>query len=96
LPPGELADHDISLPFSDAVRIGNSLYLSGNIGCVPGTREIPSDPADEARNVLDAIQAVLKEAGMTIDDLVFVQVFTIDIGLFDTFTTRRNSGDGQC
>jgi enamine deaminase RidA (YjgF/YER057c/UK114 family) len=75
------------LPFSDAVRVKGqeTIYLSGRIGFVPGTMEIPADPVDEARYLLEGIRSVLKEAGMTMDDLVYVQIFTPDVKLFDTF-----------
>ena len=75
------------LPFSDAVRVKGqeTVYLSGRIGFVPGTTEIPADPAEEARYLLEGVAAVLKEAGMMMEDLVFVQIFSPDVKLFETF-----------
>jgi 2-iminobutanoate/2-iminopropanoate deaminase len=75
----------VAAPFSDAVLVGDTLYLAGRIGLVPGTREIPATAEEEARNVLDQFKAVLAEAGMTMDDLVSVQVFCSDVKLFDTW-----------
>jgi reactive intermediate/imine deaminase len=75
----------VAAPFSDAVLVGDTLYLAGRIGFVPGTRELPPSAEDEARNVLDQFKSVLAEAGMTMDDLVFVQVFCSDVKLFDTW-----------
>jgi 2-iminobutanoate/2-iminopropanoate deaminase len=75
------------LPFSDAVQVGNTLYIAGRIGVIPGTRTVPKDPREEARNMLDAVQAVLQQAGLTMDDLVYVQIFTPDVSLFDTFNS---------
>ena len=75
----------VAAPFSDAVLVGDTLYLAGRIGLVPGTREIPATAEEEARNVLDQFKAVLAEAGMTMDDLVSVQVFCSDVTLFDTW-----------
>ncbi len=72
-------------PFSDAVLVGDTLYLAGRIGFKPGTREVPATPEEEAKNVLDQFKTVLAEAGMTTDDLVSVQVFCTDVKLFDTW-----------
>lgn len=73
------------LPFSDAVLVNNTLYIAGRIGFRPGTTEIPKDPADEARYMLDGVHAVLGEAGMHMNDFVYVQIFCSDVSLFDTF-----------
>jgi len=73
----------VTAPFSDAVLVGDTLYLAGRIGFVPGTREVPATAEEEARNVLDQFKAVLAEAGMSMDDLVSVQVFCSDVSLFD-------------
>ncbi len=74
---------DSGAPFSGAVLTGDTLYLSGMLGLENG--QVPSDPAAEARNVLDAIQATLIEAGMTMDDLVYVQIFCSDVAHYDAF-----------
>jgi enamine deaminase RidA (YjgF/YER057c/UK114 family) len=79
--PGKRPD----LPFSDAVLAGTALYIAGRIGFKPGTTDIPSDPAEEARNMLGGVRAVLAEAGMEMNDLVYVQIFCSDVSLFDTF-----------
>lgn len=72
-----------SLPFSDAVLVGDTLYLAGRIGTKPGTREVPATAEEEAKLVLDQYKDVLAAAGMTMDDLVSVQVFCSDVKLFD-------------
>jgi len=74
-----------SLPFSDAVLVGDTLYMAGRLGLKPGTREVPATAEEEARNVLDQFKAVLAAADMTMDDLVSVQVFCSDVSLFDTW-----------
>jgi reactive intermediate/imine deaminase len=71
-------------PFSQAVRVGDTLYLSGTLGLTP-ERKVPEEAAAEARNALDALKKTLAEAGMTMDDLVSVQVFCSDVALFDTW-----------
>ena len=73
------------VPFSDGVLVGNTLYLAGRLGLDPKTRRLPDTIEDEARNALDGIKATLAEAGMTMDDLVSVQVFCSDVSVFDKF-----------
>ncbi len=75
----------VTAPFSDAVLVGDTLYLAGRIGFLPGTRQVPATAEEEARLVLDQFKAVLAQADMTMDDLVSVQVFCSDVSLFDTW-----------
>ena len=72
-------------PVSDAVLAGNTLYVAGRLGMDPETGRPPATAEQEARNVLDGIQAVLAEADMTMDDLVSVQVFCSDVTLYGAF-----------
>jgi len=80
-----LPNRNASLPFSDGVMVGNTLYLAGRLGVDPQTNQVPNDPEQEARLMIDSFKAVLAEAGMTMDDLVTVQVFCSDISLYDKF-----------
>jgi enamine deaminase RidA (YjgF/YER057c/UK114 family) len=82
-----LPGRPVQAPFSDAVLVGNTLYLAGRLGLDPATGRPPADPAVEARLLLEGFRAVLAEAGMTMNDLVFVQVFCSDVALFDTWNT---------
>ena len=70
-------------PFSGAVQVDDTLYLSGMLGLEEG--QVPADPAREAGNVLNAIQGTLEQAGMTMDDLVYVQIFCSDVSHYDVF-----------
>ena len=81
--PRSAAEEGVA-PFSGAVRVGDTLYLSGNIG-IDENFEVPDDPAEEARRVLDAIKGTLEAAGMTMDDLVYVQIFCSDVAHYDAF-----------
>jgi 2-iminobutanoate/2-iminopropanoate deaminase len=72
-------------PFSDAVIVGETIYLAGKLGLEAATNKPPSDPAAEARLVLDAVKKTLEQAGATMDDLVSVQVFCSDLAHYDTF-----------
>ncbi len=78
-----LAGNEGDAPFSGAVQVGDTLYLSGMLGLEGG--QVPDDPADEARNVLNAIRGTLEQAGMTMDDLVYVQIFCADVSHYDAF-----------
>ena len=74
-------------PFSDAVLAGDTLYVAGRLGLDPDTGRPPATAEQEARNVLDGIRAVLEEADMTMNDLVTVQVFCSDVGLYGAFNS---------
>jgi 2-iminobutanoate/2-iminopropanoate deaminase len=70
-----------TLPFSEAVRVGDMLYLAGQIGTKPGTRELaPGGIAGETRQVLENIKAVLERRGSSLDRVVKCTVFLADIG----------------
>ncbi len=73
-----------ALPFSGAVLVGNTLYLSGAIG-LDENQQVPSTPEAEARLVLNSMQGTLEAAGMTMDDLVSVQVFCSDVAHYAAF-----------
>ena len=74
------------LPFSDAVLVdGRTLYLSGRIGRIPGRSEVPESPEEEAHFLLGDVRRVLALAGMTMDDLVQVQIFSSDVSLWERF-----------
>ena len=74
-----------NLPFSDAVLVDSTLYVSGRIGIDPGTGVAPPDVAAEMKLLFDGFEAVLREAEMTMDDLVWVQVYSPDVSLWDEF-----------
>jgi len=84
------------LPFSDAVLEGDTLYLAGRIGIDPATGMAPANLDEEIRFLFDAVEGVLGLAGMTMDDLVWVQVFSPDVSLWDRFNAayvKRFSGE---
>jgi len=80
-----LPAHDSSLPFTDAVLAGDTLYLSGRIGIDPATASAPADVGEELRLLFDGFEAVLAQAGMTMDNLVWVQIFSPDVSLWKRF-----------
>jgi 2-iminobutanoate/2-iminopropanoate deaminase len=65
--------------------VGDTLYISGRAGLDPETGKVPDNLDAEIQNIFDDFKAVLTEANMTMDDLVYVQVFTLDLALYDKF-----------
>ena len=74
-----------ALPFSDAVMVGNTLYIAGHIGLDAKTGAPPASVEDEARLVMDGIKQTVESAGLTMDDVVTVQVFCTDLKNYETF-----------
>jgi 2-iminobutanoate/2-iminopropanoate deaminase len=75
----------VQAPYSDGILAGNTLYLSGRIGLDPKTGKPPAEIDDEIKLMLDSMKGTLTQAGMTMDDIVYVQVFCTDLSLFDKF-----------
>ena len=73
------------LPFSDGVLVGDTLYISGRIGLDPATGVAPANVEAELDLLFEGFQAVLREAGMNMDDLVWVQVYSPDVSLWQQF-----------
>jgi reactive intermediate/imine deaminase len=75
-----------TLPFSEAVRVGDLLYLSGQIGIRPGTLELaPGGIEGEARQALENIRASLEAHGYSLRDVVKCTVMLADIGEWAAF-----------
>ena len=74
--PGEVP----GLPFSSAVRVGDLLFLSGQIGNVPGTRQpVDGGITAQTRQTLENITTMLAFAGSSLDRAVKCTVFLADI-----------------
>jgi reactive intermediate/imine deaminase len=70
-------------PYSQAVRAGNTLYLSGQAPLDPATGAlVTGDVAAQATRVFDNLQAVLTAGGATFDDVVRVAIYMTDLGNF--------------
>lgn len=80
--PRSPADGEVA-PFSGAVWVGHTLYLSGMLGLERG--QVPETAEQEATNVLDNVKSVLETAGLTMDDLVVVQVYASDVADYGAF-----------
>jgi 2-iminobutanoate/2-iminopropanoate deaminase len=80
-----LPNRPAGLPFSDGVLVGDTLYISGRIGLDPATGAAPGSVDAELNLLFEGFQAVLREAGMAMDDLVWVQIYSPDVSLWQQF-----------
>lgn len=71
-------------PYSQAIRVGNTLYLAGQIALDPRTNQMIADRSIEAetRQVLDNLKAVVEAAGFRMSDIVSTTVFLADLNEF--------------
>ncbi len=74
------------LPLSEAVRVGDTLYLSGQVGIVPGTMNlVPGGLEGETRQTMENIKTSLEAHGYAMNDLVKCLVMLADISQWATF-----------
>jgi len=67
-------------PYNQAVKSGNTLYVSGQIAINPSSGEIVSGSIeDETKQVMENLKAILSNAGMSFDNVVKVSVFVSDM-----------------
>ncbi len=75
-----------TLPFSEAVRVGDTLYLSGQIGIKPGTLELAAGGIQaESRQALENIKSTLETHGYAMRDVVKCTVMLADIAEWAAF-----------
>jgi len=71
---------EMKLPFSDAVRVGNMLYLSGKLGNIPGTSQlVEGGIAAETRQTMQNIKTTLEKYGSSMAEVVKCTIFLADI-----------------
>ena len=74
------------LPFSEAVRVGDTLYLSGQLGVVPGSLELVEGGIEqEAQQTMENIKTVLETHGYSLQDIVKCTVMLADTSEWGTF-----------
>jgi 2-iminobutanoate/2-iminopropanoate deaminase len=72
-------------PYSQAVRAGNMLFISGQIAIDPETGEyMPADTASETHRIMSNLHAILDAAGCSFSDVVKSSIFLQDMGDFQT------------
>ena len=75
-----------TLPFSDAVRVGDLLYVSGKIGTVPGTRTLATGGIkEEARQTMENIKQTVEAHGYAMKDVVKCTAILTDMSEFAVF-----------
>ncbi len=69
-------------PYSQAIRAGKTLYLSGQIGLDPKTMQMVDGIEAQAHQVFSNLRAVTQAAGGTLDDMVKVSILMVNLGDF--------------
>ena len=78
--------HAAGLPFSESVRVGDVLYLSGSLGNEPGTKKLVGGGLEaETHQTMRNIAHVLGKHGLTFDDVFKVQVMLADMAEWEAF-----------
>ncbi len=72
------------LPFSDAVRVGDTLYLSGQLG-IGADGKLPDGIEAQAKQALDNVGAILKRAGLGYGDVFHCTAMLSDMALWPAF-----------
>jgi tetratricopeptide (TPR) repeat protein len=75
----ETAENQSRLPFSEGVLVGNTLCIAGHIGLDPKTDMPPTSAEHEAKLLMDGIKQTVESAGLSMDDVVSMQVFCTDL-----------------
>jgi 2-iminobutanoate/2-iminopropanoate deaminase len=81
-------------PYSPAIQAGNLLFVSGQVGSDPATKQTPPDVESQTRICLERIKAILEQAGTTMENVVRANVYLTNIadfskmnGVYRTFFT---------
>ena len=84
-------------PYSQAIQVGNTLYLAGQVAIDPKTKKMVKDASieEQTKQVIENLKAVLEAAGMTMDNVVSSSVFMQDLndfkamnGVYATYFTK--------
>ena len=80
------AAKEAGLPFSEAVRVGDVLYLSGSLGNVPGTMKlVPGGLEPEVHQTMQNIERVLRDNALSLDDIFKCTVMLADMSEWPAF-----------
>lgn len=72
-------------PYSQAVLVDDTLYVSGNIPVNPATGDVVDGIVNQSKQVFENMKAVLNEAGMGFENVVKTTAFLTDLSNFATF-----------
>lgn len=70
-------------PYSQALIAGDFIFVAGQVGVNPATGEVPKSVANQTRQALENIKAILETAGTSMDNVVKTTVFLVDITTFN-------------
>ena len=72
--------------YSQGIQVGNTVYVSGQIGLIPETREIAGEDLEsQTRQTIENIEAILKAADFRLSDVVSANVFLSDMENYHAF-----------
>ena len=72
-------------PYSQAIQWGDVVFISGQVAFIPSTGELNNDTfEDEVNQVIDNLDAICKEAGGSLDNILKLSIFLTDLSNFDT------------
>ena len=69
-------------PYAQAIKVGNAVYTSGQLGIDPQTGALPEGIKAQAHNAMRNIGAILNAAGLTYENIVKPTIFLQDLGHF--------------
>jgi len=83
-------------PYSQAVRAGDFLFVSGQIALDPSTGELVKGGIEEqTERILENAKAILEDSGFSLDDVVMVTVFLKDLRLYGRFNSVYSKYFGE-
>lgn len=69
-------------PYSQATKTGNMLFVSGQLGIIPGEGKLADGFEAQTRQALENLKAILEEGGSSLNKVMAVDVFVTDMGKF--------------
>ena len=83
-------------PYSQAVKAGETLYISGQIGLNPDTGQLEDQTLEtETRQMMANVKAILNEAGMTLEHIVKCTIYLAEMDTFPTINTLYGQYFGE-
>jgi reactive intermediate/imine deaminase len=71
-------------PYSQAIQWGDVVFISGQVAFIPGSGELNNNAfEDEVNQVIDNLEAICKEAGGSLDNILKLSIFLTDLSNFD-------------
>ena len=71
-------------PYSQAIQLGDVVFISGQVAFIPGSGELNNNTfEDEVNQVIDNLDAICKEAGGGLDNILKLSIFLTDLSNFD-------------